>query len=412
MESRAVTGARALHLARQPIVDRAGALVAFELLFRSQAQGPARVVDDRAATNEVIVNAFCELGVDSVLGRHRGFINVDASTLFSGDIELLPRERVVVELLETIEVDEQVVARAAELASAGWTLAVDDVTAVGPVEALLPHVRIVKVDVAATTRDELAALVAALRAWRVQLLAEKVETREQFCGCLDLGFDLFQGYHFARPEILSARKTEPSRAALLRVMTSLAGDAELDEVEQAFREAPELVYNLLRIVNSVRVGLEERVGSLRQAIVLLGRRQLVRWVQVLAYGSCAGAGSPLLQVAATRARLLEQLAAFERPQDREYQERCFMTGVVSLLDALFGRPIAELATSLNMVDEVRDALVARQGPIGRLLAAAEALERGRWGSAEEILGRAGVAAGRDLALAELEAVRWANEVAA
>jgi len=89
-----------------------------------------------------------------------------------------------------------------------------------------------------------------------------------------------------------------------------------------------------------------------------------------------------------------------------------MTGVVSLLDALFGRPIAELATSLNMVDEVRDALVARQGPIGRLLAAAEALERGRWGSAEEILGRAGVAAGRDLALAELEAVRWANEVAA
>ena len=412
MVSPPASGARALHLARQPIVDRAGALVAFELLFRSQAEGPARVVDDRAATNDVIVNAFCELGVDSVLGRHRGFLNVDASTLFSGDLELLPRERIVVELLETIEVDERVVARAAELASAGWTLAVDDVTGLGPVEQLLPHVGIVKVDVAATPAGELQGLVAALRGWRVRLLAEKVETREQFRGCLDLGFDLFQGYHFARPEVLSGRRSDPSQAALLRVMTALAGDAELDQVEHAFREAPELVYNLLRIVNSVRVGLEERVGSLRQAIVLLGRRQLLRWVQVLAYGSCAVAGSPLLQLAATRARLLEQLASFERPHDREYQERCFMTGVVSLLDALFGRPIAELAASLNMVDEVRDALVAREGPIGRLLAAAEELERGRWSSAEQILARAGVVAGRDLALAELEAVRWANEIAA
>lgn len=191
-------------LGRQPILDRWLHVVAYELLFRAGAAGAAEVDDDSFATAQVIRQAFREVGIRTVVGDCAAFINVDAPTLLGRAIEALPPERVVIELLETISVDAQIVRRCRELKDRGYRLALDDFTRYETCfEPLLEVVDIVKVDVLRLDRAYLARLVARLRPWSLQLLAEKVETRQDMRACLDLGFNLFQGFYFGRPAMLA-----------------------------------------------------------------------------------------------------------------------------------------------------------------------------------------------------------------
>jgi c-di-GMP-related signal transduction protein len=190
-------------LGRQPIFDRSRKLAAYELLYRSGPEDRAHVTDDAAATRRV-VNRLCELGIQTALGRCKGFINVDASTLMSGAIESLPSDRVVIELLETIEVDSTIVGRCRELKAKGYRLALDDFFRYGEeYEPLLRIVDIVKIDVLMLDDDALAKLVKQLRLWPPRLLAEKVESVERARQCLKLGFNLFQGFFFGRPALLA-----------------------------------------------------------------------------------------------------------------------------------------------------------------------------------------------------------------
>ncbi|AYH45215.1 EAL domain-containing protein [Azoarcus sp. DN11] len=194
-----------IFLARQPIFDRQRKVAAYELLFREDASGEARVTDDARATAQVIARAFGRLGLNSVIGGSTGFVNVDAEMLMSGRIENLPRERVVLELLETIEIDCAVLERCAELKHLGYRLALDDVCAVSrEMEPLLDVVDVVKLDILQVEPAALEQLVRRLRLHPAKLLAEKVDTLERARRCLALGFDLFQGYLFARPTLLAA----------------------------------------------------------------------------------------------------------------------------------------------------------------------------------------------------------------
>jgi EAL and modified HD-GYP domain-containing signal transduction protein len=190
-------------IGRQPVFDRRNHVVAYELLFRSGQDREAHIIDDSLATSQVIHRAFRDLGLRTVVGARRAFINVDAPTLMRRDIELLPADRVVIELLETIEVDKAMVKRCRELKAKGYRLALDDFVRYGTeYEPLLEIVDIVKIDVPALSRSSLANLVDLLHDWRPKLLAEKVETSECARDCLALGFNLFQGFFFARPVIL------------------------------------------------------------------------------------------------------------------------------------------------------------------------------------------------------------------
>ncbi|NMG44936.1 EAL domain-containing protein [Aromatoleum toluvorans] len=194
-----------IFLARQPIFDRQRKVAAYELLFREDQSGEARVTDDARATAQVIARAFGRLGLNSVIGGSTGFVNVDAEMLMSGRIEKLPRERVVLELLETIEIDCAVLERCAELKHLGYRLALDDVCAVSrEMEPLLDIVDVVKLDILQVDPAALEQLVRRLRLHPAKLLAEKVDTLERARRCLALGFDLFQGYLFARPTLLAA----------------------------------------------------------------------------------------------------------------------------------------------------------------------------------------------------------------
>ncbi|RZI41143.1 EAL domain-containing protein [Herbaspirillum sp. HC18] len=363
-------------LARQPILDRDQELFAYELLFRTAAAGPANVTNDLSATASVIAHV-AELGMRNVIGDSLGFINVDAAVLLSDFIHFLPKHHVVLEILETVQVNAAIVVRVAELAQAGYTFALDDVIADSPnVEKLLPLVGIIKVEISTLDAPAMAHLAMKFKQANKKLLAEKVETLAQFQQCIDLGFDYFQGYYFARPTILAGRKLTPSQIAIMQLMAQLSSDAELSRIEESIKQDASLGLSLLRLVNAPSSGIGERIDSLGQALKVLGRHQVQRWLQILLYAETdkSRAASPLLALATTRGRLLELMAEKMRPGDRHMTGIAFTVGVMSLMDALFSLPMADILKQLSVADEVKTALLERTGVYGDMLNLAECIE--------------------------------------
>ena len=366
-------------LGRQPILDRSQQLLAYELLFRDSRLNAAHVSDQVQATATVVTNAFSELAVGDALGPYRGFINVDRDFLFSDMIELLPRDAVMLELLETIAPDDTVVARVRELHGKGFQFALDDIVSLDATyDELLTLVEVVKVDLQPLSSEQVRAIVDRVKPTGARLLAEKVDSREQMEFCRDLGFELFQGYYFARPTIIAGKKLDHSQLALMRLTTLLLEDADTVALEKIFKQEPGLTVNLLRLTNSVASGVRTRITSLRHAITVLGRRQLQRWLQLLLFANPQGGGaSPLLQLAATRGRLMELLAEKIRGKGADLPEQAFMTGIMSLMPTLLGQPIEDILVQLPVAPGMAQALgEAREGQLGTLLQLAEASESG------------------------------------
>jgi len=404
---------REIFLGRQPILDRKGNVAAYELLFRSSQANQATFPDNTAATATVINHAFANMGLDSVLGEHRGFINFDAELLLNDIVGLLPRDKVVIELLETIPVNAQILDRVRALKADGFMLALDDYTGnQREKEALFKLVDVVKVEITGFSARELEKTANELRRYPVRLLAEKVDTREQVDRCLHLGFELFQGYYFAKPVILSTRRVSPAAQAILRLVGLVVADAGTPEIEQIFRENPDLTVNLLRVVNSVAVGTRQRIDSVRQAIVVLGRNQLNRWLQILVFavGDQTGANhpSPLTILASTRGRLMEMLATATGKSDATFRERAFMTGLLSLTDTLLRIPLADILAPLPVASEVKSALLERKGQLGLLLKLIEALETGDGVAISSALMTLPGLTAETVNLAQMEAMAWAD----
>src|SRR5574340_962697 len=408
-------------LARQPILDRNESLCAFELLFRSGSNvAGADVADDFYATNathataQVMLNAFGEMGIAEVLGAHKGFINLDAKFLYSDTVELLPRQQVVLELLEDVVIDDAVIARCYELKAMGFCLALDDVMGLDDeIKPLLSVVDVVKLDLTQIAPVRLPALVKSLKQYPVKLLVEKVEDREQARSCMEMGFDLFQGYYFARPEMLSGKRADPSKMALLRILKLMLSDAENEIIVDALKEHPPLAYNMWRMVNSAGSKLTTKISSLGHGLMVLGRRTLQRWVQLLLYASGKDGNevNPLMQLAATRAKLMELVAQQVHPRDTDYADRAFMVGMLSLLDVLLDKPLSEIIARMNLREDIEIALLERSGDLGELLSLCGELESGDAVSVQERLhARPGLTADA-LNVAQLDAMGWANNIA-
>jgi EAL and modified HD-GYP domain-containing signal transduction protein len=371
-----------IFLGRQPIVDRAQQLHGFELLFRTSRANHATVTDDRAATSTVIVHTLSEFGIDSVLGGFSGFINCNAGFLMSDAIALLPADKVVLELLESTVSDTEIQRRCLQLKALGFRLALDDFQgATDYNRGLLPMMDIIKVDINGLSTSRLDSLSRDLRTLNAIRLAEKVESAAQFRHCWELGYHLFQGYHFSRPEIVSGRRLCPSHAALLRLLALVQNDADTRQIEEVFKQNPALSVSLLRLANSAAVGQRQPLRSVANAIAVLGRRQLQRWLLLLMLAT-AEQGQPgrgaLLHLAATRGKLMELLMLQDHPA---MADSAFVAGIVSVMDALLGQAMAQVVDALGLADDMRSALLQRSGPIGTMLAAVEALEAGGEGAA-------------------------------
>jgi EAL and modified HD-GYP domain-containing signal transduction protein len=374
---------REFYLGRQPILDRAGALFGYELLFRNGPVGPAQIDTSELSATAAVLAHVSQLGVEKVIGDGLGFVNVDEGALMSDIFGFLPREKIVLELVETLQPTPAVLARMADLAGHGFQFALDDVRADSTqLQAMLPMTQFVKLSMhglqAGLQPAAPSALAARLKGDGKRLVAEKVETREAFTACLDLGFDYFQGYYFARPLIMSGKKLSPSQLAVMELMTLVVSAADNIVIERAIKRDASLAMNLLRLVNTPAVGARQRIDSLSQAVAILGRRQLQRWLQIMLYaepGKRGGSQTPLLMLATTRGRLLELLAHKLRPAHRHVADIAFTVGIMSLMDTLFSIPMAELLTQIPVSDEVAEALQYRSGFFGELLKLAECIER-------------------------------------
>ena len=391
------TALQEVFLGRQPILDRNQQLFAYELLFRSgkaEDGNFASFVDGNQATATVIAHAFTEFSMADALGPYQGFIKVDQGLLFSDLINALPPHSVVLEILETVARTPEMLARCEQLRFAGYILAVRErPESLDQNRPLLKLAQVIKIDISRVEPARLQQLTANLKPLGKTLLAEKVESVAQMKLCHDLGFDLFQGYYFARPTVISGKHLQASELALMRLLGLLSHDADISEIEKVFKQEPVLTVNLLRLTNSVGSGMATRITSLRHAITILGRRQLLRWLQLLLYsGSSSNAPTvnPLLQLAATRGRLMELLvdkAPGIKEGGRELIDQAFMVGILSLMPTLTSVSMDEVLAQLPVAKPVQDGLLSRGGILGNLLTLIESLENEDHAKADEILAR-------------------------
>lgn len=383
-------------IGRQPILNRQEEIVAFELLFRSSISPSAATVKcSTQATSSVIVNMISGFGMDDILGRHPGFINVDADMLMSDAIELLPPEMIGFELLESIDINDEVINRCRALKSLGFNLALDDHEyAPKYIELYSGIVDIVKIDLISTPLNLVYQTVEQLNHYPVKLLAEKVDTRHCYLRSRTMGFDLFQGFFFSRPSVMQKRRMEDSSTTFFKLVNQLSHDADVSDIEHTFKQSPALTYKLLMLVNSVAIGRREKIRSVRHAITLIGLLQLKRWVQLAVFADDGnhGLNNPILEMVAVRAAFMEEVARLHPRchNDSNAPEEAFMVGTLSLLQQIYDISINDIVNGLNLSEDTKLALTERVGALGELLILAEMIEQIKLDEASEFLGEKGL----------------------
>lgn len=396
-------------IARQPIVNAGHTIIAYELLFRRSAHAQsARIASDVDAGITIIANALCNIGTEWLLKGKKAFINMEVPTLMSSFSSLLPKENVVIEILETVQVTNEVLERLRELKQEGYRFALDDFHYIPEAEPLLPLADYVKLDVLAHTPEELSKLVKTVRRHPVKLVAEKVETLEQFKHCQELGFDFFQGYYFARPETLVERVINPAHATVLQLLEKVRQGAEVKDLEDLFKKDVALTFKLMRYINSAGFGLSCEVQSIRHAVSILGMQPLYRWLTLLLVTAGSNATSPAqARTAITRGRMCELLGKTGLP--RSDQDNLFIVGVFSLLPAMLEMTMEQVLERLVIPEMIADALTDRSGLYGPFLALTEAVESGDVERLEELT-TALMLSPDQVSEAHLKALAWVEQL--
>lgn len=411
---------RTVYVARQPILDRAEKLYGYELLFRggpTNAFTPGTSLD--AASSSVITSALATFDLDGLVGQARAFFNVTEAVLEQELFLALPRERVVLELLEGVRPTPAVMQACQRARAAGYTLALDDFVLDPEHEPLLDVASIVKVDFRATKADDRALLADAARMRHLELVAEKVESADEVHHALELGYAYFQGYYFYRPEMVETTEVPPSALSRVRLLAEInAADVDFERLGEAVRSDVALVVKLLKYINSAAVGLRSRVQSVRQAITLLGEQTFRRWVALVTLATMSeGAPPELLQSTLVRGAFCERLARLARvPGDLDF----FLVGILSSIDAVLRRPLLAVIGSLGIAPAVSSVLLAnakvREGDLSRkqsspatsLLVLVRAWERADWAAVDVHREALGLELA-DVSRAYQDALRWAFE---
>jgi EAL and modified HD-GYP domain-containing signal transduction protein len=362
-----VARASSVAVARQPILDARQRLRGYELLHRGD-----RTYGEKA-TAQVLLAAFGELGFRTLVGSQPAFINVSRRFLLDVDPLPLPPDEVVLELLEDQNLDDELLGRLVELDAAGFRIALDDFSYHPRADDVLALASIVKIDVLAGDPDHAARQAELLRPFDLTLLAEKVEDEAMFHHCRDLGYELFQGYFFCKPELLSGREIPSSSASALQDIAVLSRiDATFEEIAAVVTRDPGLTLRLLRLLNSAAYPLRRRITSVHEAVTMLGARTVRQWAMLLVLGGIESNCDELVPTALSRARTLSSLAE-RRGGD---SEAAFSVGLLSVADALLGVPMAEALGGLPLAEPVVDALLHGEGADGLALAAVLEFE---WG---------------------------------
>ena len=373
MNSIATTNAELTRVGRQPILGRQHQVVGYELLFRDRLEGRVANVDDGDfATSSVIVNSLVEIGLDRLVGETPAFVNFTKSFLV-GELPIpFGVDQVVIEVLESVDVDASVVRGLCELSELGYRIALDDFSYASNWNPCVEIADIVKLDVLAMDRPKLAEQVMLLRNFDCKLLAEKVEDYDTYSFCTDLGFDLFQGYYFAKPSIVQQKRAAASLSARLATLAAVNDPtASADGVARSVASDALLTHKMLRYVNSPTFGLRHQVESIHQAIVYIGRDATKSLATLLLLTSIDNKPPILIRTALIRALACKH---FAEEAGADNTDACFTAGLMSMLDALLDQPIASIVAELPITNELKQAIVCYEGPIGACLSSIIACE--------------------------------------
>jgi c-di-GMP phosphodiesterase len=370
-----------IFIGRQPIFDRELQVVAYELLYRGNQQNNfAAVTDGEMATTQVLVNAFMEIGFDDLVGEHHAFINMTRSFILGEQLKSLPNDRVVIEILEDIEIDEEVISSVKALSEAGYSIALDDFVYHESLKPLVLLADIIKIDLMALSASEIEQHVLELKQYDVKLLAEKVETRQEYENCKALGFDYFQGYFFCKPQIIKGEKLPTNRVAILQLVSKIYDpEVTFQELDVLISRDVSLSYKLLRIINSAAYALPRKIDSMKQALTILGMKHIRNWVSMIAFSGIDDKPAELFQIAMIRAKMCESVGQSLGHKD---SDAYFTVGLFSNLDALMDQPLEALVTPLPLSLEIKSALLDKAGEMGVVLSCVLAYENADWESVD------------------------------
>jgi EAL and modified HD-GYP domain-containing signal transduction protein len=398
-----------LLVARQPIFDAQMRVFGYEMLYRSSSCNEFDGTEENAATAQVISAVFGSAETDQLTGRKNTFINFPQKMLVEGMASILPPKQTIVEILENVEPGEDVIEACRALRERGYRLALDDFTTADKVEGLLPFADFLKVDFRATTPAQ--QMDAALRfKGQLELLAEKVETQEEFSRAYEMGYQYFQGFFFARPVISASRQIQGFKLQFLRILNEIhRPELNFHRLANLLKREPALSYKLLRFVNSAWFGLRAPVESIERALSTIGEDAARKWLSVLTMANLAADHPSELTVSTlVRARFFELLAT--EAGLGYLRDDCFLVGMFSRLDAMLGRPLEELVEGLNLHGQIIRTLLDRPRPGDAMPAVWKlvlAYERGDW----DVIGAGAPETSlkpQTLTACYAEAVRWAD----
>ncbi len=398
-----------LFVGRQPILDRAQKTFGYELLFRDGTENVFKNLDPDKASMSVIDTSFGQMGVRKITGGKKAFINFTRHLLLEDYGQLLPKEHVVIEVLENIEPDEEIIDACRRLKQSGYIVALDDFQYRPEYEDLFKFIDLIKVDLSVSDEKDRMNMAEKFLPLKIELLAERVETLEEFEQTREMGYKYFQGYFFSKPVVIEAQQPPESKLARIQLLQEVnRSDFDLDRAESIIKHDPTLSWKLFRYINSAIFGFRHEIKSIRQALTQLGERNVRKWATILILSSIAeDKPKELLRQAIVRGRFCELVA--EPAGMPEKDQELFMTGMFSHLDTMMNQTMHSLMLDMSLAKNVKSTLLGEQTEYQDILSMVKSCECADWKHTEELMGQYGLSEDM-LPEVQRQAFEWADEL--
>lgn len=404
-----------IFIGRQPIFDSKGNIYAYELLYRNSSSNEYPNIDPEKATIELLIHTFLTVGIDQVAGRYKSFINFSEKFFEQGLINQLDPNLIIIEILENTKITPLFIERVKSLRKLGFKFALDDyvIEEYSDLhEELFKLVHFIKVDfLHSTTSDRLRLKSLVKKHPHITLLAEKIETMEQYEEAKKLGYLLFQGYFFAEPEIIKSKDIPLNYPLHMRLLHRLnEPEPDIDEISLLIMHDLSLSYKLLRYINSLAFGIPEQIKSIKQAVMLMGLNEARRWLRILLLhhlgdGQGKGRERALVDTSLTIAKICELLAKYKKkPNSDEY----FLTGMFSLLNVILKRNWDHVLPKLSLSDEIANTLRGEETELQPYLRLSDAIVRFSWDEVDKYAKKLEIPES-ELSKISIEAHKWANQ---
>lgn len=393
-------------VARQPIFNVRKKIHAYELLFRTGMANVFPDMDGETATSSLLSSSFFTIGIEQISGGNKAFINFTEDLLLKETPTMFPAGNIMVEILEDVTPNKAIIESCKSLVSKGYELALDDFVFTEAWRPLVAMAKVIKIDFRLTGMDEISQVVEIIKPYGCKLLAEKIETYDEFQQAKDMGFVYFQGYFFAKPEVLKNKDIPSSKLTLLQLITEVnRTEFDMDKLERLINQDVSVSFKMLKYLNSAFFYRVQPISSIRQAIAFLGERGVRQFVSLVVTSKLSESKPPeLIRTSIIRARMLELIAEeLGKSNSSDY----FMLGLFSLIDAMLDNSMDYLMEQLPLTDGVKDALCHQEGRMYPYLEVVETYEAGHWERFDEILDTIGVAPSRYPGF-YMDAVGWAD----